>query len=167
MLKAPNCLNGFLMVLIKPSLFSISDLLTAFSFASAEILSSETFVSLIYHCYSFGSLPSAVQHTALWELVEPLWSRFPERTKYKLRNLCPHSKNSTVLSLLPFLPPTCSLSPLLSLSPFSFWATGSRGWGEELFYLPWYATPPSPWSQLNILFFWVDYHKYFITVAGS
>lgn len=170
MLKAPNCLDGFFMVLIKSSFFffSVSDLLTAFFLC----LSWNPFLWSLckpncYHCYSFGPLLSAVQHTALWELVEPLWSRFPERTTYKLRNLCPHNENATVLSLLSFLPPTCSPPPLLSLSPsFSFLATGSggrRGFSTCHDIPP----PPNPWSRLYILFFEVDYHKYFIRVVGS
>lgn len=129
-LRATNCLNGFFMVLIKPSLFPVWDVLTAFSFASAEILSSETFVSLIVILAIVLVSCSVLYSIHILGVGGTIMICVPERTTYELQNLCPHRRyqNSTIFPLfcLFFL----LLALFLSFFPsLSFLATGSGGEG--------------------------------------
>lgn len=117
-----------------------------------------------YHCYGFGSLPSAVKHTALWKVVEPLWSVSQREQRMNLR-ICALIERTPLFSLSLAL----SSSYLLSFSPsfplsFSLsWPLGAGKVGDfstchDIQFLP------NPWSQLKhfILLGWlpqVFYHS--------
>lgn len=114
------------MVLIKPSLFPVSDLITALSFASAEILSSETFVSLIV------IIAIVLIHCPVLDSTQPFGNW---RKHY---DLGPRENNVGYIRA-PLFPLFCpvfllllsSLFLLLSLSSsLSFLATGSGGGGD-------------------------------------
>lgn len=112
------------MVLIKPSLFPVSDLITALSFASAEILSSETFGSLIV------IIAIVLIHCPVLYSTQPFGNW---RNHY---DLGPRENNVGYIRtpLFPFFCPVFLLLALfLSFFPsllLSFLATGSGGGGD-------------------------------------